>query len=51
MPYYAVPRYIEFREQLPKSPVGRVLKNQLRDEGCTDSTWDLEQSDITYKKS
>ena len=51
VPYYAVPRYIEFREQLPKSPVGRVLKNQLRDEGCTDSTWDLEQSDITYKKS
>ncbi len=50
VPYYAVPRYIEFRAQLPKSPVGRILKNQLRDEGCTDSTWDLEQSDITYKK-
>jgi crotonobetaine/carnitine-CoA ligase len=50
VPYYAVPRYIEFRTQLPKSPVGRILKNQLRDEGCTDSTWDLEQSDITYKK-
>lgn len=50
VPYYAVPRYIEFRAQLPKSPVGRILKNQLRDEGCTGSTWDLEQSDITYKK-
>ena len=50
VPYYAVPRYIEFRAQLPKNPVGRILKNQLRDEGCTDSTWDLEQSDITYKK-
>ena len=50
VPYYAVPRYIEFRAQLPKNPVGRILKNQLRDEGCTDATWDLEQSDITYKK-
>ena len=50
VPYYAVPRYIEFRAQLPKNPVGRILKNQLRDEGCTETTWDLEQSDITYKK-
>jgi len=50
VPYYAIPRYIEFRAQLPKNPVGRILKNQLRDEGCTDVTWDLEQSDITYKK-
>ena len=50
VPYYAVPRYIEFRAQLPKNPVGRILKNELRDEGCTDVTWDLEQSDITYKK-
>ena len=50
VPYYAVPRYIEFRAQLPKNPVGRILKHQLRDEGCTGSTWDLEQSDITYKK-
>ncbi|WP_435219621.1 AMP-binding enzyme [Luminiphilus sp. nBUS_07] len=50
VPYYAIPRYIEFRAQLPKNPVGRILKNQLRDEGCTDATWDLEQSDITYKK-
>ena len=50
VPYYAVPRYIEFRAELPKNPVGRILKNQLRDEGCTEATWDLEQSDITYKK-
>lgn len=51
VPYYAVPRYIEFRDALPKSPVGRILKNQLRDEGCTASTWDLEQSGITYSKN
>lgn len=51
VPYYAVPRYIEFRDALPKNPVGRILKNQLRDEGCTATTWDLEQSGITYSKN
>lgn len=28
---YKVPKYIEFREQLPKSPVGKILRAQLRD--------------------
>jgi crotonobetaine/carnitine-CoA ligase len=26
LPYFALPRYIEFRDDLPRSPVGRVLK-------------------------
>jgi crotonobetaine/carnitine-CoA ligase len=42
VPAFAVPRYIEFRESLPKNPVGRVLKYQLRDQGCTPRTWDRE---------
>jgi len=42
LPYFALPRYIEFRSSLPKNPVGRVLKYQLRDEGCTPATWDRE---------
>jgi long-chain acyl-CoA synthetase len=29
---YKVPRRIEFRERLPKTPVGKVLRRQLRDE-------------------
>lgn len=28
---YKVPKHIEFREQLPKSPVGKILRAQLRD--------------------
>ena len=31
-PYFALPRYIELRAELPRSPVGRVLKRELRDE-------------------
>ena len=29
---YKVPKHIEFREQLPKSPVGKILRAQLRNE-------------------
>ncbi|MDB5669481.1 MAG: AMP-binding enzyme family protein [Alphaproteobacteria bacterium] len=50
VPYYALPRYIEFRTSLPKNPQGRVLKYELRDEGKTASTWDLEDTDIQVAK-
>lgn len=50
LPYFALPRYIEFRAELPRSPVGRVLKRELRDEGATPSSWDLETSGITFEK-
>lgn len=50
VPYYALPRYIEFRDSLPKNPQGRVLKYQLRDEGKTVGTWDLEETDIKVVK-
>ena len=29
---YKLPRHVEFREQLPKSPIGKILRRQLRDE-------------------
>lgn len=50
LPYFALPRYIEFRDELPRSPVGRVLKRELRAEGCTPATWDAEASGITYER-
>lgn len=40
LPYFAAPRYIEFFDELPKSPIGRVLKYELRDRGVTEQTWD-----------
>ena len=42
--------YVEFRAELPRSPVGRVLKRVLRDEGVTEATWDAEASGIEYEK-
>jgi crotonobetaine/carnitine-CoA ligase len=50
LPYFALPRYIEFRAELPRSPVGRVLKRELRAEGVTAATWDADESGITYEK-
>jgi carnitine-CoA ligase len=44
MPKFALPRYIEFREELPKNASGRVLKFQLREQGVTPRTWDFERA-------
>jgi crotonobetaine/carnitine-CoA ligase len=40
MPRYAVPRYLEIVDQLPRSPVGRVQKFTLRQRGVTPETVD-----------
>lgn len=29
---YKIPKYIEFRDELPKSPVGKILRRQLKEE-------------------
>ena len=50
VPYFAVPRYIEFRVDLPRNPVGRVLKYELRDDGVTESTWDREVAGVTFDR-
>lgn len=50
LPYFALPRYIEFRAELPRSPVGRVLKRELRDETLGDAVWDAEEAGIEYEK-
>ncbi len=50
LPYFALPRYIEFRKELPRSPVGRVLKRELRHEGATAASWDLEDSEVKFEK-
>jgi crotonobetaine/carnitine-CoA ligase len=50
VPYFAIPRYIEFRADLPRNPVGRVLKYELRDDGVTPTTWDREAVGITFER-
>jgi len=50
LPSFAVPRYIEFRRELPRNTIGRVLKFELRDEGVTPSTWDREAAGVKVKR-
>lgn len=40
MAYFAVPRYLEFVEELPKTPTNRLEKYRLREMGLTANTWD-----------
>jgi len=42
MPYFAVPRYIEFMSELPKTPSHKLQKQKLRDRGLSPETWDRE---------
>lgn len=50
LPYFAVPRYFEFRTELPKTPTGRVQKFKLREEGCTPATWDAWATGLIARK-
>lgn len=43
LPKHAVPRYIRFVDELPKTASQRVQKQQLRAEGAVTGTWDRER--------
>lgn len=47
LPFFAVPRYVELVDALPRNAMNRVLKHQLRDRGVTKGTWDLEALGLT----
>jgi crotonobetaine/carnitine-CoA ligase len=44
MAYFMVPRFVEFRTSLPKTPTQRVEKYRLREEGDGLRTWDREKA-------
>ena len=50
MAYFAVPRYVEFLESLPKTPTLRVEKYKLREHGVTANTWDREKAGYKLKR-
>jgi len=49
-PYYFVPRYIEFVEELPYTPTKKLQKYLLRTQGVTPATWDLRHSSFKVAK-
>jgi crotonobetaine/carnitine-CoA ligase len=40
LPYYAVPRYLDVVDALPKTSTGKVRKTELRERGLLPTTWD-----------
>jgi crotonobetaine/carnitine-CoA ligase len=50
LPYFAVPRYVEFLDELPLTPTGRVQKHVLRSRDNA-AAWDFERLGLTIAKS
>jgi carnitine-CoA ligase len=50
MPYFMVPRYVEFAAELPKTPTQKVLKHVLRDRGVAVGVWDREAAGIILRR-
>ena len=42
MASFMVPRYLEFRDALPKTTTHRICKSELKRQGTTPATWDRE---------
>ncbi|BDE15546.1 ATP-dependent acyl-CoA ligase [Mycobacterium sp. 20KCMC460] len=42
VPSYAIPRYVEFLDDLPRTAVGRVMKYRLRERPVDENVWDFE---------
>ena len=47
LPYFAIPRYVHLRDELPANALGRVMKHVLREEGATDEMWDFQALGLT----
>ena len=50
MPYFAVPRYVEFVASLPKTPNEKIQKSKLRAAGVTENTWDRDKAGYRVKR-
>lgn len=40
LPYFAIPRYIDVVQELPRTENGKIQKFKLREQGVTPGTWD-----------
>ena len=50
MPYFAVPRYVEFISDMPKTPTEKLRKHVLREAGVTPATWDREAAGYVVRR-
>ena len=50
MPYFAVPRYIEYVDEIPTTPTAKIQKNKLRDRGLSAAAWDREAAGYKVRR-
>jgi crotonobetaine/carnitine-CoA ligase len=50
LPFYAVPRYIQYVDDLPRTAALRVDKAKLRERGISSATWDREAAGIHLRR-
>jgi crotonobetaine/carnitine-CoA ligase len=50
LPYFAVPRYLEFVSELPMTESGKVQKYKLTERGVSAATWDREAAGYRVKR-
>lgn len=46
MAHFMVPRYVEFIDEMPKTPTGKIQKYVLRERGLSAATWDREAAGV-----
>ena len=51
LPHFAVPRYVRFLGELPKTPSQRIEKYKLRADGVTADTWDRTAAGYTVRRT
>ena len=50
MAYFAIPRYVEFVKNLPKTPNQKIEKYKLREQGIHAGVWDREKAGYKLKR-
>ena len=50
MPYFMVPRYVDFVKALPKTETGKIKKKELSSQGVSQSSWDSEANGYKFKR-
>ena len=48
--YFAIPRFVDFVPDLPRTESGKVQKFKLREQGRSARTWDREAAGIKLKR-
>ena len=50
MAYFMIPRYVDFSDDIPKTPTGKMEKYKLREKGVTDTTWDRVRAGVKLSR-